>query len=137
MTGINREVAEKVMGFKVVQINSHDFDPAKFYVKENDPVVPKDMKIRTAAEKIAIGDLNKCEFFVRVNRWNPDTNISYAWLVVERMRELNIPMKFCMSTPSSNGTDETIFGCHFGRGATITAKSAPLAICKAALKALQ
>lgn len=121
MTDINREVAEKVMGWKRDIISGLWF--------ENDHTI------------------------ARFKEFNPPTNISDAWLVVERMRELgftvdidNMTSSGVISAPYNELVSywTVVFEPMYGNPATPppddhfygVADTAPLAICQAALKAL-
>lgn len=67
-----------------------------------------------------------------VTEFNPSTNISDAWLVVERMRELGWIVTI--------GNEPPDYDCEFIYDRTTSAficeETAPLAICNAALAAL-
>lgn len=67
--------------------------------------------------------------FYSAGSWSPSTNIAHAWEVVEKLPE------YLELEQLATGGDEREWRAHFsshtGRGAT-----APLAICRAALKAV-
>lgn len=109
MTNIDYEVAEKIMEWK--------FQPEEYGVcVEPLWILPND-HYRTILE------------------WNPSTNISDAWLVVEKMRELDYEYSIWWA----RNTHQVEF---YPKREEIKytgkdKKSLSLAICKAALKALE
>ena len=117
MTDINRQVAEQVMGFEYT---------LHFYSKSNDD---------------AWSWYKDGRFYLEESDFNPSENISDAWLVVEKMRELK--WDFELKTPSQRSIKQN--GCKpawatFANGFTYgdsVAETAQLAICKAALEAVR
>lgn len=69
---------------------------------------------------------------IGIKHWSPSTNIAHAWQVIERMRTTHF--KWFEMTHRPNG-----YVCNFSGDPRHTEfeKTAPLAICKAALKIIE
>jgi hypothetical protein len=107
---IDKEIAEKVMGIKAL--------------------LDTDNKCRKVE---LLEDGREALIYHPESLFNPSTNISDAWLVVEKMQQ---ERNLCIELAHYSGIG---YRCGFWGGEstkTIEEKSAPLAICKAALAAI-
>lgn len=114
MTDQNREVAEKVMGWT--------WRPAKgldFYGQGKMPA-------------FSAAWLDQDDVVAGWENWNPCNNIADAWMVVERMRELGHRLHL----EELNNGWKALFYENGYKGRAI-AETAPLAIVKAALAAVE
>jgi hypothetical protein len=112
-------VAEKVMGWRLEERGYG----ATFWVDENG-------KVKRAAEPCSI-DFCSCEVF------SPSTDISDAWEVVEKLRDLGFHVGI-KTPPKVKSCSYWVCLENFYAGKSFTeyGETAPLAICMAALKAL-
>ena len=69
---------------------------------------------------------------ILVTSWNPKTNIAHAWEIVEKM--IKEDYSFDMGCPYENKED---WWAQFTSDNFAPAETAPLAICKAALKVIE
>ena len=106
MKDIDKQIAEKVMGWEKRQAHFHPSNPTYWFDGDERQMI-------TAA-------------------WSPSTNIAHAWQVVEKMRTIHF--KWFEMAHRPNG-----YTCNFTGDPKHTEfdKTAPLAICKAALKVIE
>lgn len=122
MTDIDREVAEKVMGWVLYKVTVKDLTTVK--PLSNEWCVPDEKTKGMVGEVIAYED-----------NFHPSTNISDAWLVVERMRELGYGLWLAGEETKGFG-----FHCKFHDGdktVDADADTATFAIVLAALKCVE
>jgi len=138
MSDINKRIAVEVMGWRLVDYTEQGLkyhSDSKWV--ENDPPIDGDGYIQYR------GGRRMSEF-----DFKPDTDIADAFLVVERINELHSDWRFCLlggDTTDSGffGWKAEWFGCFDAkkncgdRHAQAFADTAPMAICKAALKVME
>ena len=109
MGDIDKQIAEKVMGWSVVEVP----DDGSYIIKENNFRYPQ-------------------------YPFDPSTNISRAWLVVEKMRELGYSINIEAQQKGKWRCNIILIGNEWTtRIETADEDTAPMAICLAALQALE
>lgn len=123
---IDREIAEKVMGWKLGKPEwCHG------------PMMHGGSFIRFWLDKD--GQYAKHGATIFSEQWNPSTDIFAAWQVVEKMREKGRHFLFMMSHESGLSIASFYLGPHDRNDLSATEEfdKASLAICRAALKAVE
>ena len=128
---LDAKIAEKVMGWKIyTPTNGYgDAFTLEYYSQPGE-----DIKIALAeVQKWAIGKLRA------VSKWNPSTNIAHAWEVVEKLKEDHPRWYFELHWRHDAKYRFQITEMHVGYNNTLIdwGETAPLAICLAALKAVE